>query len=531
MKNSLILSTLILCLACSRGGPNGNKAASELQISENGIFGRYSGILQHKNIDSDQLAKLDFVTERGSDGKLKIAAVLTLHFGGFDSGEYLTYRYDNVQYNPVKGSLLFQQPDQSLTLVTSVFKDGKLEGELNSVQAGAVGILLLSSNEIPAPMRNLIEPLRGEYQGTCDDENQHLQLTPFRSNSELFATGNPFAAYDISGQLGRSMRNVCPNRAGRPCVVDKIASGSYDFFNGKLLLSGNRGNLDCQVARSSISCGGCQMSRVTGEMRAPLKLAPLASRNVLSDLGTPLQSDSGLGGQYKGYLHHEYLDQYQNLQLDLVTFQDSSGDSQSLQISASAKLMFGGPNSQEAISYKFTKRSYNILGTSFIFADESEGHNVRLKVTSLKNGIVRGIWHSPIHGRVGEFVAYKSDKPELPEDVVVTRTLTSTYDSTDIKLVANVFQGDAASGIENPFSPLKFGGYLWFKAGFAKRVGIVASSYDFYTGRIALVTDSDDRVATGSVSPSTGGLKIFWPSNRYGNILKKFEYEEYSVLK
>ena len=531
MKNSFILGTLLLCLACNRGGPHANKAASDTPTTENGIFGRYSGILRHANSDSDQLVKLDFITERGSDGTLQIAAVLTLHFGGFDSGEYISYRYNDIQYNPVSGTLIFQQANRSLALVTNVFKDGRLEGKLTSVQGGAVGDLLLSNSETPAPTRNLIEPLRGAYQGKCDDEDQILQLTPYRTNSDLSAVGNPFAAYEIVGQMGRSMRHVCPNREGRPCVAHKITSGSYDFFSGKLLLSGDQGGLDCKVAGASIRCNGCQMERITGEMRGPLQSTPLASQNTFSDLGSPSPDDSDLGGQYHGYLHHEYLDQYQNLRLDLVAFQNADGDSQSLQISASAKLTFGGPDVQEAISYKFAKRPYNILGTSFVFVGETTETDVTLKITSIKNGSIKGVWFSRTFGRVGHFVAYKGEPPPLPEEVAVAQALSSTYDSPNIELVTNVLPGGAAAGSENPFSPLKFAGYFWFKAGFAKRIHIVSSSYDFYTGRIALITDSSDRAATGFVDPRTGALRIFWPSNRYGNILKNFEYEEFSILK
>lgn len=95
-------------------------------------FGRYVGTLKHERLNVEQLAKIDLVVARSSNNQVEIKAVLTLHFGDFKSGEYISYHFDNVIYDILSGTLVFDQAQEGVTLVTERFSNGEMIAELSS---------------------------------------------------------------------------------------------------------------------------------------------------------------------------------------------------------------------------------------------------------------------------------------------------------------------------------------------------------------------------------------------------------------
>ncbi len=94
---------IVLSLLCFAGSVGFGK--------EEPAFGRYIGVLKHEKLGKEQLAKLDFIVSRTSENELELKAILTLHFGDFKSGEYVSYHYDKVRYNVLTGSMVFENKE------------------------------------------------------------------------------------------------------------------------------------------------------------------------------------------------------------------------------------------------------------------------------------------------------------------------------------------------------------------------------------------------------------------------------------
>ncbi len=67
---------------------------------------------------------------RTAGNELDLKAVLTLHFGDFRSGEYVSYHFDKVHYGLVTGVLTFDSADEDATIVTTRFAAGELVAKL-----------------------------------------------------------------------------------------------------------------------------------------------------------------------------------------------------------------------------------------------------------------------------------------------------------------------------------------------------------------------------------------------------------------
>ncbi len=119
-----------------------------------------------------------------------------------------------------------------------------------------------------------------------------------------------------------------------------------------------------------------------------------------------------------------------------------------------------------------------------------------------------GEWYSIIFGKVGTFYFKKDGTVELPRDATVMKQVGGPFESEKVELKLNVRLGQSPINTENPFFPLLFGGYTYFKAGFSPRNQITGGSYDFYTGKIAL--EAGEWATTGVVED--GKVNLRWPS-------------------
>lgn len=128
-----------------------------VQAQPTSQFGRYTGVLSHSKLAQEQLAKLDFVVEKQSAAEFKLIGILSVYFGGFDSTEYVTYHFNEVTYNVLTGGLVFDQPDQGISVVVTEFSSGVLKGRLRSNTLGDVGELLLSTKLNVQPTKPLVQ--------------------------------------------------------------------------------------------------------------------------------------------------------------------------------------------------------------------------------------------------------------------------------------------------------------------------------------------------------------------------------------
>lgn len=464
-------------------------------------FGRYIGVLRHESLKRDQLAKLDFIASREENNVLLLKAVLTLHLGDFKSREYVGYHFDNVRFNLLTQTFVFDQADQPVTLVVRKFSGDEFVAEFRSAYSGEINQVFLSKDKAPVLKYPLLEPLWGEYYGNCNSKAlgkptpTKVQLYTYRSHEAAAQVGNPLRAYSISGFVGENQGTQCLSGNEQMCVWGNVRTGSFNFFRNKMVIFNNYQNLVCTQTPTGLKCEGCdELRRVSKETAGDRALTPPTSKSLLGDVTKaeePALADSvdSIQGEYIGYVHHEYLDVYQPGSLNILTYQasDAPGAAPSLRMSAIGSLSFGEDNVVESLSYKFDERSYPnpLTAPQFVFAQPGSDLDAILQVTYIGKGLVKGVWYSRLFGRVGDFVFRKGSRIELPTGAAKMEPVSGYFQSTNWEMELRVGMGVAGIDNVNPFAPLSLGGWA-ILPGITAKKHIKGGSYDFYTGRIEL---------------------------------------------
>lgn len=504
-------------------------------FGETGL-GRYLGVLEHSNLKKSQLAKLDFIASRENGNQLELVAVLTLHFGDFKSQEYVAFHFDKVRYNVLTKNLVFDQVDQDATIVVDSFDGQTIVGRFRSSLGGEVGTLKLQKEgKEVKPTLPLIESVWGEYQGRCEGKDTTLQLYTARSTEDLSKSANPFATYKIRGV--RAVKETQCSLSGEgSCVNGIFDAGEYNFYKDQLILFGRPMPLSCIPEQGGLNCDGCKLTRVSGETNGPRAFSPVVHQE--NNLGQVTAEPALIGpqesvqGEYLGYVYHEYLDRYQPVSVNLVTFQDPSEAGSNLKMSAVATLYFGKPGGNESISYRFTIRNYpNPVGAmQFVFSRPEADVDAVLQVTRLGKGEMKGTWFSQLFGRVGNFALKKGEYPALPSNSKMMEPIGGLFESStwDLDLFVRPDDtGKTPANTENPFFPRNFDGGFMMKSGSTPRIRITGGSYDFYTGRIAL--EVDKRLAIGQ-RDSQKRMSFRWLTTTYLAPLLPFKPEPYRYV-
>ncbi len=499
---------------------------------ENLSFGTFVGFVSSQTTGKDQLIKLELIPGRADSGDIRLRAVLTLQFGGFDSGEYVSYHFHDVQYNLITGNLNFNQTDQEVYLSSAQIRAGSLTGNLSS-SSGSIGPVSLSTTNRPLPTNPLVEPLGGEYRGTCGRTPSSLQLYTYRSTKDTYRPGNAFKAYEVKGQVGQYNPNYCSMTRDDRCVYSKITAASYNFHSGQLILNGLPFSYSCLIRGQTIDCGECSFKRSSSEMRNPRLVPNKYPIDPIDPIIERLKADrsTSIAGTYSGYVFHENLNVFQRVQIDLSTFQRTTDRGPALFIAAVARIYFG-EKPGEVISYRYDAIEFPspLLKPRFTLAQPDADVDAMLNVLDIRDGIVKGRWFSLIFGRVGSFVATKNgDLPSLTSDKIFGST-GATYDEFANKLgyiVDTVVGQDTAPvGSDNPFYPLTLYGNVWNKSGSVQKEAITSGSYDFYTGHITFIY-GDQRAVSGKLVPKQPAY-FRRLGGKFGTLMQNFEAVRYN---
>ena len=488
-----------------------------LGASATEVFDRYIGTVSLDKRGLNQLAKLDFISSRDSENDLKIMAVLSLYFGGFDSKEYISYHFDDVEYNLLNNSLVFSQSDQDLTLKTTSFDGNSIAAKVRSSTGRNIGDITLRRDRSQLrPPRDLITTLGGEYLGYCQGRSSYLNLQTYRSTSDTVRIGNPFGAYKVKGQFAADVSRLC--RSSAPCVTNQITDGSYNFFNGKLTLYGSNKTEQCKVGRNGdIQCGQCTYEKASE--RVSISIWP--KKEPFRNFSSPDSSFSNLReGEYQGYLFHERRGSYQRMSLNIIGYQED--ESGKYLLSSVANLYFGDFDSNEILSYRFEDQTVNILNDSFVLQRAEDDVDAVVKITEAGKDYVKGVWYSILFGRVGTFYVTKGNPPDIARGFPVMGSLASEFLSPKYALDLDVFLGQTPVNTENPFFPLQFSGYFAYRSGIASRIMITGGSYDFYTGKVGLEIEDGNRVSTGTVSKTSNTMNLRWSSKGFATVMQDF---------
>jgi hypothetical protein len=453
-------------------------------------FGRMVGVLHHDRIHRDQLVKLDFIEIPKETGDKDLMAIFTLHLGDFQSGEYISYHFDHIEVDPTTGAMLLDQANQEGSIIVTHFDGNTLQGTLRSNFIGIVGTLELH-REIPAkPTAPVVQPLGGEYSGTCGDKINTLELYTYRSTEDTTKVGHPFADYEVRGNLGQ----IDPKSAycrTRSCIKNSFFSGTYNFFHNELVLSGLKRGVSCDIIDGGLFCEGCRLTKIEPAIRPTPALVPPKAlpEKIVFQKSSPESNANPetLTGEYTGYIHHEFLNQYQMASVNLIEVGATKNNQ--IQISALARVFFGKLDSLESISYRYDKTTVDLTKRSFVLRRPEADVDAILKVTQLENGVMRGEWYSLLFGRVGTFELRKGQIPALSPTQVNLGALTGIYVHNQSTFELKVGATKVPPNTENPFFPLSFTGN--FTKGISiPNQAIRGGSYDFYTGRFALFNDT-----------------------------------------
>jgi hypothetical protein len=195
--------------------------------------------------------------------------------------------------------------------------------------------------------------------------------------------------------------------------------------------------------------------------------------------------EARIQGDYVGWVHHEYLDQYQPARLSLVTYQGASGERNSvLKVSAVGMLGFGSLSGGETISYRFKEASLGILSTQTLLENLENDVDAIVKIDSIKNGEIRGTWHSLLFGRVGTFLLSKRGVA-LPEGARPIEAVSGFYRGPRWVMNLSVVRESSPWNTQNPFFPLNLRGVVRLPE-VTPNLAIESGTYDFYTGRISM---------------------------------------------
>ena len=460
-------------------------------------FGRYLGVLKHSQIEQDQLAKLDFIVSRQNSSEFKLVAVLSLYFGDYESREYVTYHFDSVTYNIVTGSMVFDRPDQEITLIADKFSGGRFEARLRSVAAGDVGVLSMSQDLSAVPTRPLVQPLWGEYRGLCDGVNSVLQVQTQRSTTDSSRMGDPFGTYETSAQLAEVNSDGCLGDSTL-CVASVYDTGSYNFFNGNLNLQGRARELSCKVTAAGLACDNCSLLRSSNEAASlgakvyPLQkggfdAVPTAGGAEPAVLGTSTQ----LSGTYYGYVFHERLGVYQPVSLNIATYQGiGAAGTPALFVSAVSSMYFGDFASQEYVTHRFNEKEFPLLSPQIVLERIDADVDPVIQLTQLGNGKATGIWYSILFGRVGTFELTNGSLPPPPTGATIMSKISGQYEGGGWELDLRVTRESSPINTVNPFYPLNFkGGFRFLEV--TPSIRIVAGAFDFYTGKLNMRLESN----------------------------------------
>lgn len=500
--------------------------------------GRFTGIFHHAHLQQDQLARLDFVTERVTPGEVRIRATLVLYFGDFTSDEYVSYYYDRVHHDSRTGTLVFDSPEREVHFVVENFTGDEIRASLRS-GLGIVGQLTLTKNPDAIATRPLVQKLWGEYRGICHGIGQRLQIQSTPNHPIATNRSDPFAPFIIMAQVGDNGGRGCPFGTST-CVSRVYHDADYDIFTGHIDFHGLSGSMACDIDPTGMTCGNCRYERSSREAVDP-GLKTLSVSSPVWDVRQKKQINGNetIQGVYKGFVHLERRDIYHPMSIAITTYQTtreppnspiaSPDDAKIEMASVISSIRYGGhTDMDESINTKFDARSVSALksGHAVIFDRGDGSTDTIIKIDRLVDGILSGSWYSRRFGFVGNFLLAAGDKVSVhPMDRdKADSKLTGRFGNGKFTVKMLVAMSDRAISSKDPFSPLTIQGHLWYHQ-LTTRKPFTDTAFDPFTGKFSLDTEGAGGAYIGTRNKN--GIRIKIPNQ---GILRPMQSHEFVDL-
>lgn len=531
--------------------------------------GRYIGSIKLDGRNEKIAVVAEFFLESPEDLRNfpRLVASFRLGLGGYSSHEYLTETFKDLKYDFDNGNLTFNEPDRDLLMTTKIYQEGgraKILGQVfvrSSAATGAVELLEESDepgdDEPPAPPTRpgdgatpFIPLLDGQYEGDCNGKRAALQIQTVRglqANEAESTSAGLERHYGITARLAFKNDGLCGELpSDRWCTRHQFKSGSYNFYLGKLNLTGEQSSEECRVKSGEITCRirtfreslACKLSKrqnAAEEARfftRRYNLFPTDEQNgELPPPAPPLNEalSAALKGAFFGYVHNERNDVYFPVRLDVFPYSstDNPHNPNQMMVSTTASVYLGGTGLESAVTQRYEPRSFYLRPGFTLSGPDADSY---ISIVEWKKGYVRGVWHSHAFGRVGTVQLVKGAPPNLPREAKLlpsfagefTRTIPRNRISQWIRFIFPAQPNDLKDQL------IRFSGSYQAAVGTTPIRDIERGTFDPYTGRIGWLIAKDDMSTAGSGYIDPGAAFLFFPpSPTFGVVTNSYVYERF----
>ena len=201
---------------------NENPVATDMQ-------GNYQAIFTWDDAKTYQLGSLQLLTSY--DKGVKVSGNLKLIFGPWHSSEYLTYRFDDIEFNPESSVLTISSPDSEIYLKAQ-YRNGSLSGDWFSRTAGKLGDMYIQKLEMPDPPEgfSLLSGIAGTYKGKIVDTNDSTNL-PEKTLLTIIVSRNTNSEDGIA--IKGSIRLYLGEFDSHEYVEYELTDVRHNFFTGE----------------------------------------------------------------------------------------------------------------------------------------------------------------------------------------------------------------------------------------------------------------------------------------------------------
>ena len=502
---------------------------NEISFGQSEIEGRFRGyLLPHKKQLKIPL-QLDFFKV----GPEKYSAILRMNLGHFNSHEYVSQYYKEVECVNSCKEILLNSDDWDLSLFELELKDGILKGRFRSHSGYEKGIAVLqrfkantaanifetlSSLGAYAYLRDIptFPLLSGQYEGECNGRKKFLQIEASKWFSIVEPVQTPFYGYKFSGRVG-STDNLCGDD-NQICIQNHFVDGTFNPYTGFIKVTGNPNNVRLSLDYPFLDLEGCKLRKTIDlDLGYTPTNEPLST--ILEKIEKWKRSDKRSGvltkekfdGYYKGFLYHSQLNRYQYMDVNLESIRHAT-DPDRIHFFPSAWLHFDHPDTSRdfKISFPFRRVVYNPRVPYMVW---DSGLDALAKIEFWQKDLIMGQWISRAFGVVGPFMLAR-EGTQIPFLFDGKRLKSGLGPYKSDKWALELFGLEDRDPIDiSIFFPVQLYGSAHMP-GVTEMKTVEAGVYDFYSGSIAFRL-SDKRMVTGSVHADD--LRLFWPSNsRWG---------------
>lgn len=200
-----LVFSLLLLVATARVGKAADQSYDDVDRDDT-VAGLYKAVLYHAGTNLYQFAKITLRTVQPGTGKLKISANVRLIYGEWDSNDFLTYDFDDCEFNWMTRQITLKDPKNDLSMI-GFLRNGTLAGDWYATIVGHVGAFESAKGaDVTTPPAapkegKLVKSLSGFYRGTLTNTNPQSNL-PERVTLSFVttqATENGVPVIKISG--------------------------------------------------------------------------------------------------------------------------------------------------------------------------------------------------------------------------------------------------------------------------------------------------------------------------------------------